>query len=236
MAAEPGVPDENITVVLVEDHALYRKGLRAQFELDSAITVIAEFDAAAGAVAGILELRPAVVLMDLHLPWTPGSRAMHCGARVIAEILQAWPEAKIAVITMFNDDERVREALKAGALSYLSKDGEPHEVIQLVRLTAQGIGVLNRGAIEYVKRTLPHSTNGSRSFPELGPKENELLALAAAGNSDRQIAEKLGITTKTVANKWSNIRNRLGIASRDEAVRLARAEDLLAEEGSGEGG
>lgn len=224
MAAEPEMPaDTKISVVIVENHALYRKGLRAQFETDSAIEVIAEFDSAAEAVREVLALRPSVVLMDLHLPWTSGTRPTYCGAQAITEIRKTWPAANIAVITMFGDEERVREALKAGARSYVSKDGEPQEVIQAVRLTAQGIAVLNREASEIVARILPSSTNGSTSFSELAARENEQLALAAAGDTDKQIAEKLRITQKTVANYWANIRNKLGVPTRKAAVELARA-------------
>lgn len=238
MAAEPGVPstDEKISVVIVENHAMYRKGLRFQFETDPAIAVVAEFGTAAEAVGKILELRPSVVLMDLHLPWTPGVRPTYCGARAIGLIRQEWPEANIAVITMFNDDERVREALRAGALSYISKDGEVPEVIQVVRLTAQGTAVLNREAIGFVARSLPHSVNGNALFPELAPRENEQLALGAAGDSDKQIADKLRISKKTVANNWTYIKQKLGVTSREEAVELARANGFRPDGGPGEHG
>jgi len=224
MAAEPGTPaDTTLRVVIVENHALYRKGLRAQFETDSAIEVIAEFDNAAEAMREVVRLRPSVVLMDLHLPWTSGARPTYCGAQAITEIRKHWPEANIAVITMFDDEERVREALKAGARSYVSKDGDPQGVTQVVRLTAQGIAVLNREASEAVKKILPNSRNGPTSFSELGTRENEQLALAAAGDTDRQIAEKLSLAPKTVANYWTNIRNRLGVPTREAAVEMARA-------------
>jgi DNA-binding NarL/FixJ family response regulator len=238
MAAEPGVPatDAKISVVIVENHALFRKGLRAQFETDPAIEVIAEFDNAADAVREVLELRPTVVLMDLHLPWTSGARPTYCGARAITQIRQGWPEANVAVITMFDNEERVREALKAGARSYVSKDGEPHEVVQVVRLTARGTAVLNREASEVVKKILPNSVNGSTSFSELATRENEQLALAAAGDSDRRIAEKLNIKPKTVANNWTNIRQKLGVSTRAEAVDLARANGFRSDRGSGDPG
>lgn len=224
MADEPGTPaDASLSVVIVENHALYRKGLRSQFETDSAINVIAEFDNAAEAVREVLRLRPAVVLMDLHLPWTSGRRPTYCGAQAITEIRKCWPAANIAVITMFGDDERVREALKAGARSFVSKDGKPDEVIQVVRLTAQGIAVLNREASEVVKKILPNARNGFMSFSELAPRENDQLALAAAGATDRQIIERLNLRPKTVANYWTNIKTKLGVPTREEAVELARA-------------
>ncbi|HYQ69430.1 response regulator transcription factor [Actinophytocola sp.] len=223
MAAEPGVPaDTTLRVVIVENHALYRKGLRAQFETDSAIEVIAEFDNATEAVREVVRLRPSVVLMDLHLPWKSGARSTYCGAQAITEIRKSWPQANIAVISMFDDEERVREALKAGARSYVSKDGEPHEVVHAVRLTAQGKGLLNREASEVVKKILPNSRNGGTSFAELGPRENEQLALAAAGYTDRQIAGTLGLAPKTVANYWTNIRTKLGVPTREAAIELAR--------------
>jgi two-component system, NarL family, response regulator LiaR len=239
MAADPGVPatDAKISVVIVENHALFRKGLCAQFETDSAIEVLAEFDTAAEAVREVLALRPSVVLMDLHLSWLRGDHRTYCGARAIRQIRQEWPEANIAVVTMFEDEERVREALKAGARSYLSKDGEPHEVIEAVHLTARGIAVLNRAASEVVARNLPHTPNGATSFSELARRENEQLALAAAGATDREIAEQLTITQKTVANNWPNIKNKLGVSTREEAVELARANGFRPDgNGSGDSG
>jgi DNA-binding NarL/FixJ family response regulator len=234
MATEPGAPAIP-TVVIVENHALYRKGLRAQFETDSAIEVIAEFDNAVEAVRAVLDLRPSVVLMDLHLPRTPGARPTYCGARAITEIRKHWPAANIAVITMFGDEERVREALKAGARSFVSKDGPPHEVIEAVRLTAQGLAFLGHEASEILARILPHTRNGSTSFSELATRENELLSLAAAGCTDKQIAERMTITVKTVANYWANIRTRLSVPTRKAAVELARANGFRPDE-SGEPG
>jgi DNA-binding CsgD family transcriptional regulator len=93
----------------------------------------------------------------------------------------------------------------------------------VVRLTAQGIAVLNHEASVVVKKILPNSCLGARSFSELTARENEQLALAAAGLTDRQIAEKLKISVKTVANNWPYIRGKLGVATRDAAVELARA-------------
>lgn len=228
MVAEPGVP---ITVVIVEDHALYRKGLRAQFDTDPVIEVVAECDNAAEAVRAVLELRPSVVLMDYHLPVTPGARPTYCGAQAITQILRVWPEANIAMITMFDGDERVHEALKAGALSYISKDGSPDEVINVVHLTARGSGVLNSKASRAVKKILPSSLNGSTAFPQLGKRENEQLSLAADGATDRQIAARLTLEPKTVANYWTNIKNKLGVESREEAVEQARANGSRPEPG-----
>jgi DNA-binding NarL/FixJ family response regulator len=224
MPAEPGepAPSEKIGVVIVEDHALYRKGLRAQFETDSAIEVIAEFGTAVEAVRRIPELRPSVVLMDLHLPWTSGMRKTYCGAKAIGEIVRGWRAANIAVITSFDDEERVHEALKAGARSFVSKDGDPHLVIQVVHLTAQGTAVLNREASEVVKKNLPISLGGATWFSELTTRENEVLSLAAEGASDKQICEKLVILPKTVQNYWTNIRQKLVVPTREAAVELAR--------------
>lgn len=232
--AEAGAPvDAVLSVVIVENHALFRKGLRAQFETDSAIEVIAEFDNASEAVRAVLELRPSVVLMDLHLPWTAGLHQTFCGAQAITEIRKHWPEANIAVVTMFGDEERVREVLKAGARSFISKDGDPHEVIEAVRLTAQGIAVLNHDASEVVKKMLPSSSAVSTSFSELGTRENEQLSLAAAGCTDRQIAEKMDITQKTVANYWAHIKSKLGVPTREKAVELAQANGFRQDDGLG---
>ena len=223
--AEPAVPapDEHISVVIVEDHPLFRKGLRAQFDTDHAIDVVAECDTADEAVRTVLELRPAVVLMDLRLPWTVGAPPTYCGAKAIAQIRQQWPEANIAVLTTFDSDrERVHAAMKAGARSFVSKAESPHELIPVVRLTAKGATVLHQEAGEIVQGLIPVSVNAATWFTELSTRENEQLALAAAGDSDRQIAEKLGISAKTVANYWVYIKQKLGVPTRKAAVELAR--------------
>jgi DNA-binding NarL/FixJ family response regulator len=228
MAVEQGVSTTGavITVVIVENHDLFRKGLCALFETVPGIQVVAEFGTAAAAVPRVIELRPSVVLMDLHLPWVPGARSTYCGARAMEEIKRAWPAANIAVISSFDNEERVREALKAGARSYVSKDGNSDEVIEVVRMTARGHAVLNHEASEVVKRILPYSTNGATSFSELTPRENEQLALAAADHTDKQIAVKLDIRLKTVHNNWSTIKPKLGATTRAEAVEMARANGL----------
>jgi DNA-binding NarL/FixJ family response regulator len=226
MAAEPGASgtDETISVVIVEDHPLFRKGLRAQFDTDPAIEVVGEFGTAAEAVPAVLELRPSVVLMDLRLPWTPGARPTYCGAQAITQIRQHWPEVNIAVITTFDDDkERVHEAIKAGARSYVSKAGQPHALISVIRLTAEGITVLHPEAGEIVAGLIPLSAKGFTWFSELSARENEQLALAAAGATKEQIAEKLGISEKTVSNYWSNILQKLGVPTRREAIEMVRA-------------
>jgi DNA-binding NarL/FixJ family response regulator len=237
MFADSGVPatDAKISVMIVENQAVFRKGLLAQFATDPAIEVIAELGIAAEAVREALALRPSVVLMDLYLPWLPGARPTYCGAKAINQIRQNWPEANIAVMTMYDEEERVREALKAGARSYVLKTGELDEVVLVVRLTARGTAVLCREARDVVTKLLPHSTNGSTSFPELGVRENELLSLAAAGASDRQIADRLHISTKTVRNYWTNIRQKLRASSREDAVQMAQANSFRPD-GSGSPG
>jgi DNA-binding NarL/FixJ family response regulator len=232
MAVEPegSTTDSTITVVIVEDHDLYRRGLCALFETEPAIEVVAQCGTAAAAVPMVLELRPSVVLMDLHLPWTPDARSTYCGARAIEEIKRAWPEANIAVISSYDNEERVREALKAGARSFVSKHGMSDEVIEVVRVTARGHAFLNREASEAVKKNLPHSTNGALSFSELTRRENELLALAADGHSDKQIADKLHITPKTVQNNWYTLKPKLGATTRAEAVEMARANGFRPDE------
>lgn len=225
MAVEQTGPviDELISVVIVEDHPLFRKGLRAQFDTDPTIEVVGECGTAEEAVREVLALRPSVVLMDLRLPWTSGARPTYCGTRAITQIRQEWPEANIAVITTFDGDkERVHGAMKAGARSFVSKSGPPHELIPVVRLTARGVTVLHREAGEIVTDLIPVSVNRFTYFSELGTRENEQLALAAAGDSDRVIAEKLHLSVKTVANYWSSIKQKLGVSTREEAVELAR--------------
>ena len=226
MAGEAGVPatDKTISVVIVDDHPLYRKGLRSEFDTGTGIKVIGEFATATVAVREVLRLRPSVVLMDLRLPWTPGARKTYCGAQAIMQILKSWPEARIAVITMFDDDkERVHEAMKAGARSYVSKAGPPHEMVVAVRLTALGHTFLHKDASDIVADLIPLSTNGFTAFSELTTRENQLLALAAAGHTNKEVSDRLNIKSKTIDNYWTNIRQKLGVPNRQAAIELAQS-------------
>lgn len=219
-----GVTDHDgmVRVVIVEDHPLFVVGLEDQFENDPSIEVVASFGTAVEAVREIPRLRPSVTLMDLQLPWADGSPATYCGAQAIKQIRQDWPEATIAVITMFTQKERVREAIKAGAQSYFLKDAPAHEVIQKVHWTAQGKGVFDPVIARLLPELMPVSIGDAVVFAELSRRENEILTLAAAGQSNPQIARDIGISEKTVANNMSNILAKLGVSSRDDAVALTR--------------
>lgn len=232
MGTEPGAtgPGARITVAIVEDHPIYRRGLRAQFENDPAIEVVAEYATAAAAVVEIPRIRPSVTLMDLQLPWHDGATPTYCGAQAIRQIRASWPEAVVAVITMFQEKERVREALRAGARSYMSKSAPPNEVIDKIHLTAQGKGILDPQVVDWLSELMPVANNASTFFPSLSTRENEILNLAAAGRTNPQIARELGISPKTVANKWTDIRQKLGVQTREQAVELVRAVGLGGDE------
>lgn len=224
MAAESGVtePEARVGVAIVDNHPLFRLGLREQLETDPAIEVVAEFGTAVDAVRKIPDLRPSVTLMDLHLPWKNGVPQSYCGADAIKLIREKLPDAPIAVITMFFHRERVREALKAGARSFLLKDGPEDQIVQKVRLTAQGVGVIDPEVVGAVRDLMPVSAAEATLFSELSPRENQILHLAATGQDKRGTARELGITAKTVDNYWASILRNLGVSSREEAIGLAR--------------
>lgn len=214
--------EAQVGVVIVEDQEIFRRGLCAQFDTDPRIKVLAEFATAYEAVLGIPELRPSVVLMDLRLPWRPREKPRYCGADAIKEIRRLCPEARIAVITAFADQERVREALRAGAHGYVLKEGSAEELIQAVHQTAAGVGTLSPGIVELLPGLIGSPSNGSPEFPALTRRENEILMLYAKAKSIDDIARILSISRKTVENRLSDIPGKLGVSTRQEAAELAR--------------
>jgi DNA-binding NarL/FixJ family response regulator len=213
-----------IRVVIVEDSEIFRRGLCAQFDTDPMIEVVAQFASAFEAVQAVAELRPSVILMDLRLPWLPDDSPTYCGANAIRQILQRLPEAAIAVITGFMDKELVREALQAGARTFVLKEALAEDLLDAVHRTAEGAGILSPAIADVLPHIIagPHQ-NGTLLFHQLTKRENEILRLYAEDNSVVDIARKLDISRKTVENRLSDIPGKLGVTTRKEAAELARA-------------
>jgi two-component system, NarL family, response regulator LiaR len=215
------VTEAPVRVVIVEDQEIYRRGLRAQFELDSGIEVIDEFGTALEAVEAVPNLNPSVVLMDLRLPWRPNESPRYCGAEAIRQIRQKCPDAVIAVITAYGEMERVREALLAGARTYVLKEASADELIQTVHWTARGLGILDHRISGFLSTLIAVSPNGGNHFPELTLRENQTLKLIGDGRSNDEVAKGMGVTRKTVENRLSDILRKLQVSTRKEAIERA---------------
>lgn len=195
-----------IRVVLVDDHAVVRRGLEKLLDGVDDITVVGSAANGAEAVELVRETRPDVVLMDLQMPVMDGVEATR---RVIAEC-----GCDVLVLTSFSDAERIVEALDAGAVGYLLKDAEPAVVVEGVRAVSRGESPLHPRAA----RQLLGMRQPSRGKDTLTPREFEVLALVRAGLVNKQIARRLGISDRTVKSHLSSVFAAIGVQDRTQAA------------------
>lgn len=206
-----------IKVLLVDDQSLIRQGLKALLELESDLEIIGEAENGKIAIQLVEKLHPDVVLMDIRMPVMDGVAATR-------EICQRFTEVKILVLTTFDDDEYVSQALKFGAMGYLLKDTPSEELANAIRTVKKGYTQLAPGLVEKImaKVTTPApSPSLPANWAELTPREKEVLRLIAGGASNKEIAKALYISEGTVKNHVTNILNRLNLRDRTQAAILA---------------
>jgi NarL family two-component system response regulator LiaR len=197
-----------IRVLIVDDHAVVRQGLRFWLAQQPDLTVVGEGEDGEQAVALAAELQPDVVLLDLLLPKLGGSAA-------IAEIKRVAPRTQVDVLTSYHDDERIFSAIKAGALSYLLKDATPQELALAVHHAARGESSLH----PQVATRLLHALRDDGATPDaLTPRELEVLAAIARGRTNSAIAAELVISEQTVKTHVSSILAKLHLAHRTQAA------------------
>nr|BAL53996.1 two-component system LuxR family transcriptional regulator [uncultured Chloroflexota bacterium] len=209
----PTPPSSPITLLLVDDQRLMRDGLRILLELEDDLRVISEAENGQQALSAYVQFRPDVVLMDIRMPEMDGVEATR---RILAED----PQARIIILTTFDDDEYVFEALRAGALGYLLKDVSSEELTQAIRIVAAGGALIEpsiaRKVLAEFSRLRPVQPT---SLPEpLSEREREILSLLAQGLSNRQIAARLHLAEGTVKNYVSTILQKLEVADRTQAA------------------
>ena len=193
-----------IRVLVVDDHPLFRDGLTGLLDTVDDVAVVGWAADGEAAVSRAVELRPAVVLMDLNLPRTPGLEATR-------RIVSAVPGCAVLVLTMVADDATVTTALRLGARGYLLKEAGQDEVVSAIRTVAAGGLVVGPGvARAVVDRTARHQ--------DLTEREAEVLALLARGASNAEIGRQLGVSLKTVQNHVSRVLTKLQVRDRTEAV------------------
>jgi DNA-binding NarL/FixJ family response regulator len=208
---------DKVRVLIVDDHPLFREGMRGRLDRVGEITVVGEAASGDEAVDLARELEPQVVLMDIKMPGLNGIEATR-------EIRQASPEVGVLVLTMFEDDDSVFAAMRAGANGYLLKGSGGEEVVYAIRAVASGEAVFGAGVAERIIGFLsgPRPATPRRAFPELTEREEEVLSLVAQGKSNQEIASRLFVSLKTVRNHVSNILLKLQVADRAQAVIRAR--------------
>jgi DNA-binding NarL/FixJ family response regulator/class 3 adenylate cyclase len=215
------VSDEEgpIRVLLVDDHAVVRRGLRGFLELLKDFDVVGEAENGREGVAAADRLVPDVVLMDLLMPEMGGLEA-------IAAIKQAHPEIEIVAVTSFIEEEKVTAALEAGASGYLLKDAEAEEVAQAIRAAYNGEVHLDPAVSRLLAQRLRQRKDAEPVEP-LTTREKEVLSQLAKGASNKEIAYELGITERTARTHVSNILGKLGLASRTQAALYAVEHKLV---------
>ena len=215
----------SIRVLIADDQALVRGGFRMILQPEPDIEVIAEADNGTTAVAAARALTPDVVLMDIRMPGLDGIAA----TRAILET--PLPQTRVLVVTTFNLDEYVYEALCAGASGFLLKNSAPEQLIEGVRVVAAGDAILTpsitRHVIENFNRQTPRPTTTPPSLDELTPRELEVLKLIAKGLSNAEIARDLKITDATAKTHVRRILMKLHLRDRVQAVVLAYETGLV---------
>jgi len=213
---------DKISILITDDHALVRQGIRAFLELQPDIIVIGEADSGEAAVRMAAELVPDVVLMDLVMPGIGGVEATQ-------QVKQVSPHSQIIVLTSYHEDEYIFPALRAGALSYVLKDVGPDELADTVRKAARGESVLHpRVASRMVQELRGTKRDTPNLFTDLSDRELEVLRLIADGLSNAEIADKLSISEKTVKGHVSNILGKLHMMDRTQAAVFAWQQGLVA--------
>ncbi|HLW02440.1 MAG TPA: response regulator transcription factor [Ktedonobacterales bacterium] len=212
---------EPITILIVDDHAIVRHGVRTFFEMEPDLLVLQEADSGEAAVRLAAELIPDVVLMDLVLPGMSGVEA-------IRQIKQVSPQTQIIALTSYHEDAFIFPALRAGALSYVLKDVHPEVLVEVVRQAARGESVLHPQVAARVIQEM-RSTNAEPSslLTQLSEREREVLRLIAQGLTNAAIAEACTISEKTVKKHVSNILSKLHLLDRTQAAVLAWQQGLM---------
>ena len=207
-----------IRVLIVDDHALIRRGLSDLLSAAEGIDVVGSIDDGLLAAAFVTELEPDIVLMDLSMPGLDGIEATRA-------VLQAWPTAKVIMLTSFSENARILAALEAGAVGYLLKDTEPEDVIRALRDAADGGVPLSPKA---ARALLPgNRPAGNPTTDALSARERQVLSLVAVGLPNKSIARRLTISEKTVKAHLTRVFSVLGVSDRTSAALWAQRNGLI---------
>jgi DNA-binding NarL/FixJ family response regulator len=209
----------SLRVLVVEDHPLFRKGVVALLAAEPDLEVAGTAGSGEEAVVLAADLRPDVVLMDLQLPGMSGIEA----TRAIAG---ADPAARVLVLSLFEDEDSVFLALRAGARGYVLKDAGEEELTGAIRAVARGEAIFSRAIAGRVLAYFAQPREAPKVFPALTDREREILGLIAQGHPNPSIARRLSLSPKTVANYVSAIFAKLQVADRAEAMIRAREAGL----------
>ena len=212
---------EPLRVLIADDHLLFRDGLRALLKAAPDTELVGEATTGEEAVALAAELQPDVVLMDIQMP---GGNGIEATRRIVRES----PHIRVLMVTMYEDDNSVFTAMRAGARGYLLKGAKYDEVLRAIRAVGAGEAIFSPAIaarlIDYFASIRPAAP--PQVFPELSDREREILALIAQGHKNAEIAERLYLSPKTVRNHVTNILDKLQVTDRAQAIIRAREAGL----------
>ena len=212
---------DTVNILIVDDHTLFRTGVRKMLEAEGDMCVVGEAATGREALEQARELVPDVILMDIRMPDLDGVKA----ARVLHREM---PHVGIIFVTMFEDDEFVFQGLQAGGRGYILKDADPDTMLRAIRAVAHGESLLGATIAQKVMRQFSALSNKQTVlFDDLTPREVEVLKLIAEGMSNKEIAEELVISEKTVKNHINNIFSKLHIYDRSQAMLYAIRKGLV---------
>lgn len=210
---------EPITVLLVDDHTLFRSGVRSLLQRNPRFSVVGEASDGVDGVKRAMQLKPDVILLDLHMPGMTGVETLQL-------ILQGWPEAAVIMLTVSEEGEDLATALQAGARGYLIKNIDADYLVRAIERAAAGESVLAESmaaklVAQLQKRREPKPAAPPSELDKLTPREREILACLARGESNKLIARVLDLAESTVKIHVQNILKKLGLTSRVQAAVFA---------------
>ncbi|MBM3269754.1 MAG: response regulator transcription factor [Candidatus Sericytochromatia bacterium] len=214
--------EPRIRILLADDHAMIRSGLRALLEREDDFAVVGEAGNGLEALDLVGKLHPDVIVLDITMPALDGIEAA-------SRIHEAFPDTRILILTMHQDAQYLGPALKAGAAGYVVKRAADTELIGAIRAVHRGEKFVDPSMVgflvqDYVQRTVPQAEGDT---PKLSERETAVLRMMAAGFAYKEIADRLGISTKTVETYRERIKEKLGLSSRSEIVRFALEQGIL---------
>jgi DNA-binding NarL/FixJ family response regulator len=206
-----------ITVLIADDHAMVREGLRALLSSMDGYELAGTASTGADAIRETVLLKPDLLVLDIGFPDLSG-------IEVVRRLAKAAPSVKILMLTMYDDDESILGAVRAGALGYVLKGADADDLLRAIAAVAAGEAIFGPGLARRALQVL--SAPPEPAFAQLNPREREVLELIASGLSNQAIAAKLGLSTNTISNHISSIFGKLQVGSRAEAIVRARSAGL----------
>jgi two-component system response regulator DevR len=203
-----------IRILILDDHELVRKGLRALLDQESDVLVVGEAGTCAQALALARRLHPQLVLLDMKLPDRSGLDACR-------QLLAENPQLRVLVLTSYAEEATVVGAIRGGAHGYLLKDVKPDDLTRAIRTVAGGRGYLDPRITQQTFRWIRSGASsgvGTQGHRQLSPQEQLIMPLLAQGRTNKEIATQLGLSDKTIKNYLANIYDKLGVSRRTEAV------------------